>query len=177
MSHVRLVAGFVAFLLIAAGAAGLVRSRSITFDTQHWIAAGPRSHSMDINDRWRMLDDLRARHPLQGLTYSEVCALLGPDDGGNCSGFDPAKAGVKLLPRSTTSGQQFSIVNPGFGPKCGLQHQASGRYSMFGGLAPHFMYKVRESWLLRLFGYQRTNLVLIFCRDGKVDDWILERGD
>lgn len=126
-----------------------------------------------------MFDDLITSHQIHGLTYSEVCTLLGPDDGGNCTGFDPARAGVKVGAMSTgpRTGKPLRIVDPRPGSKCGRQPKASGYYSVFGGLAPHFMYKIRESWVLWLMGYQETHLVLIFCDEGKVDQWILETED
>jgi hypothetical protein len=134
-----LVVAFVLTLVLVLALNGPSR-----FDTQRWIAARPNVGRASINERAAMFQDLPARHGLLGLTYAEVCALLGPDDGGNCGGFDAAKAGVKVAAGVTPLGPQ---VNPLPGPPCGRPHGPVGRSSMFGGLAPHLMYKIQESWI------------------------------
>lgn len=139
------------------------------FSSEQWMDAA--STDADINERWRMMSSLSEDHQLLGMTYLEVCALLGPDDGGNCETFDPSRAAVKTYGRS----QNVEETPPG-GP-CSSAPSESGAYSTFGGMAPHFVYKVRDTWALRALGDERTYLVLIFCEDGVVDQWILERED
>jgi hypothetical protein len=39
------------------------------------------------------------------------------------------------------------------------------------------VYKVRDAWTLHALGDERTYLVLVFCVDGVVDKWFLERED
>jgi hypothetical protein len=139
------------------------------FSPSRWVDAA--TTGSDINERWRMMGNLAEDHQLLGMTYREVCTLLGPDVGGNCETFDPSRAAVRVHGRS----QGVEETPPG-GP-CTSAPSESGVYSTFGGLAPHFVYKVRDTWAIRALGDERTYLVLIFCEEGVVDKWILERED
>lgn len=60
------VLGSLVAVLFAAG------GWSATFDSARWIG--------DPKSRGRMLADLKANHLRAGMTATEVCALLGPDD-------------------------------------------------------------------------------------------------
>lgn len=123
------------------------------------------------------MSDLVHRHQFHGMTYAQVCQLLGPDDGGNCTDFQPMRAGVKVSAAFATPGQAAGLADPRPGPKCGKPLSASGKYGMFGGLAPHFMYTIRESRALGFLDYQTTYLILIFCENGTVDRWLLQVND
>jgi hypothetical protein len=81
-----------------------------------------------------------------------------------CTDFEPMRAGVKVAAGfPTPPGQVSGLVDPRPGSKRGKPPSASGKYGMFGGLAPHFMYTIRESFNV-ILDRQTTYLILIFVR-------------
>ena len=176
------------------GLAGLACGhRSLPFEPSAWQRAGPHR-------RWHMMESLLATHALHGLSFAEVCELLGPDKNSNCERFDPYRGWVKvmappteLIPTLRAEGHRISptmppqpgrrrIVDTRPGPPCRRSPEESGIWGMFGGHAPHFAYRLRPDWLaiadqVPWLGAWDVHLVLIFCEEGTVDMWLYEAND
>ncbi len=172
--------------------------RPLSFERAVWIAAGPQTPAgtaVAVGTRWRMLDDLMARHVMLGASFAELCDILGPDDTGNCENFHPFKAGTKrsapppemladLMEQGRPTPSVPTIFDPNLreriedprpGPPCERDKSESGIVSGFGGLAPHFKYRIRNNHgILRTL---HTDLYFIFCEEGVVDQWLLQIGD
>lgn len=79
------------FILLIIAAAFCVYRYQHTFSQEKWLA--------DADGRFRLVDDMLEKHPLTGMSESDVIALLGEEDGDGPASF---KLSDKNYPPETT---------------------------------------------------------------------------